>query len=499
MKHLGIGKFASKIRPLDVKMHSHVLKLLVDIESSLGTLLEATAREIRFLQRQVSVIPRTMEVGLAYLPNEILARIFELARPEEFDMGNLDLLRKLPITLSHVCRRFRYVALALPGLWTELKTDQSPKAVSTFLSRSKESMLSVEVSRWRISTLKQDLQTRHVLAFLDAVIPHSRLMGSFTFIVDEELEDIMCGSPRLRRSLTDLQLPNLSRLKLVHSSYATDDANDLYSSWVMPNLQYLCLTNLIPRPNFASSLLRCEILLRNFLDMESYDIDLLLRFLRPLSKLEELTLDIERVILESTGSQPTVVLTALKKFSLSSDCPDGFMPRLLIESLCLPNLSTLGLSFYQAKGEVLQPNLPNLIRDLLRPEAFTRVSQLELEFEGFEEYTLVDAKDGICSLFDIVFDRLPNLEQLIIRAPEDDLTSFFEVTRKKAGRPLRLLKLDFCGRANGRDVVDFLRELEGKGGWNDSSVLEVVKCGSFRNGWKDVLAFLPKERFVWKG
>jgi hypothetical protein len=91
-------------------MHSHVLKLLIDIESALGTLQEATSREILSLQRRVSVIPQTLEVGLASLPNEILARIFELARPEEFEMGNPELLDRLPITLSHVCRRFRKAA-----------------------------------------------------------------------------------------------------------------------------------------------------------------------------------------------------------------------------------------------------------------------------------------------------------------------------------------------------------------------------------------------------
>ncbi|TDL18044.1 hypothetical protein BD410DRAFT_513226 [Rickenella mellea] len=84
-------------------------------------------RRIRTLQTRCT--PLVLSDGLNRLPDEILAKVFEMGHnlSEDYDFS---------LTVSHVCHRFRAVALKTPSLWTRLYTNVAPPLTSAFISRA---------------------------------------------------------------------------------------------------------------------------------------------------------------------------------------------------------------------------------------------------------------------------------------------------------------------------------------------------------------------------
>ncbi|TDL21188.1 hypothetical protein BD410DRAFT_899020 [Rickenella mellea] len=86
-------------------------------------------KKIRSLRKRA--MPLVFEDGIKRLPDELLAKIFVF---EHFSVEPLDnyALR----SVSHVCHRFREVALHTPRSWTRLAARNPDAQIQTFLSRS---------------------------------------------------------------------------------------------------------------------------------------------------------------------------------------------------------------------------------------------------------------------------------------------------------------------------------------------------------------------------
>ncbi|KDQ18361.1 hypothetical protein BOTBODRAFT_510702 [Botryobasidium botryosum FD-172 SS1] len=83
---------------------------------------------------------RNEACGIYRLPNEILSKVFELTmEPWPWGYNAED----NPLTLSRVSRRWRYIALGTPRLWSQISPFGSPALVPLFLTRSKSIPLDV--------------------------------------------------------------------------------------------------------------------------------------------------------------------------------------------------------------------------------------------------------------------------------------------------------------------------------------------------------------------
>ncbi|TDL17715.1 hypothetical protein BD410DRAFT_794014 [Rickenella mellea] len=89
-----------------------------------------------------------LEAGIKRLPDEVLSMIFELghlgATPCAF-----------ALRVSHVCRRFRGIALSTPCLWTKVSPGYSLDQTHSFLSRSGQVGLDICIP-WRASLGGED-------------------------------------------------------------------------------------------------------------------------------------------------------------------------------------------------------------------------------------------------------------------------------------------------------------------------------------------------------
>ena len=98
-------------------------------------------------QKQLEMAPL---VPVHSLSNDILYAIFEAAYLHHFPRCRMHsgLLKDSPVTITHVCRRWRRLAFELPSIWSCLHiTPEQSKghvdALKAFLERSKERLLSI--------------------------------------------------------------------------------------------------------------------------------------------------------------------------------------------------------------------------------------------------------------------------------------------------------------------------------------------------------------------
>ncbi|TFK72658.1 hypothetical protein BDN72DRAFT_876368 [Pluteus cervinus] len=133
-----------------------------------------------------------------HFPAELMAIIFGYAR----DFSAVKSRSKTVMTISWVCRRWRYTSLDLPHLWSDIDFDHS-KGIKKFLTRSKNTPLSLWLSLDHIET---------------SLFNHSKRFRSFNHIPRQrrflsrsrlDLDDHWwSSSPNLEcLSLTDAEVP----------------------------------------------------------------------------------------------------------------------------------------------------------------------------------------------------------------------------------------------------------------------------------------------------
>ncbi|TDL24393.1 hypothetical protein BD410DRAFT_119647 [Rickenella mellea] len=125
---------------------------------------DQSERKVKVIQtRLTNIVARS---GLDRIPDEILACIFESGHAMEDQYF-------FSLTVSHVCRRFRDVALKTPYLWTRINGKIKRRLIRTFLARS--AMLDLDISFPSTSE-----STRGIEKYFDIVKPHSRRWSHIT-------------------------------------------------------------------------------------------------------------------------------------------------------------------------------------------------------------------------------------------------------------------------------------------------------------------------------
>ncbi|TDL21228.1 hypothetical protein BD410DRAFT_308913 [Rickenella mellea] len=227
---------------------------------------------IRELQSQVT--PLVLRYGIARLPDEIVAQVFE--------MGHLDYNRenfKVALRVSHVSRRFRDIALRTPLLWTRIASWYSNSQVEAFLTRSRQRGLDLRVG----SCVGLQL-------FFLRLMPHSNRISEIH--VEISVSNF--------RELSIPDFPNLQVLEYYGNDGITESTKPAVSSF--PSLTCLLVRGQLdldlPLPQLSHVVVR--------FDMAGAICEALATALRRMSNLRELHVDVSTFAyanIRSTGNR----------------------------------------------------------------------------------------------------------------------------------------------------------------------------------------------------
>ena len=154
---------------------------------------------------------------MLHLPNEILSRIMEEAcsGPSKRVMS-LDHVRT-EILLSHVCQRWRAVAVATPALWTKIvgpdKGDYKTARLEAYLSRSKGCLIDVRINVSLVA--ERNPAENWCQEFLMIVASHSERWRSFTLRTRYEYFGELWTGEDLVSTLENASVPQLQLVDVV--------------------------------------------------------------------------------------------------------------------------------------------------------------------------------------------------------------------------------------------------------------------------------------------
>ncbi|KIM75632.1 hypothetical protein PILCRDRAFT_668588 [Piloderma croceum F 1598] len=185
--------------------------------------LDAKIDEL-LLQRRSLRIDRhllsTLLSPVRFLPPELLGEIFRYCLPQDYDESGAHKAVMLP---SHVCKRWRDVALSTPALWTNMvlhvtdKTLESQTALVTdwvsrsgnlplsFTLRGRENVLPImavlfqHCARWQHINLSVPLETLQCLEAANGRLQRLETLGIDGCNSPSWVEQILESAPRLRK------------------------------------------------------------------------------------------------------------------------------------------------------------------------------------------------------------------------------------------------------------------------------------------------------------
>lgn len=172
-----------------------------------------TMKESVGLEKQRKDV-QSQKAPINWLPQELLTQIFLV-----FAKSDIEGSQYPPIILSHVCAKWRIIALATPNLWSRiiLRGSKGAEMTQAFLSRSRDAPLELD-----FAPLPDTLPTAEcyqVHDFFDKVSPHfircknlsfqCKIARPIVFIVPF-LEDFFNTFPRLQRLELSISTPNPS-------------------------------------------------------------------------------------------------------------------------------------------------------------------------------------------------------------------------------------------------------------------------------------------------
>ncbi len=214
--------------------------ILIELASAIKTESEAAQMNLEAVKNMC---------GLASLPNELLARIFECAVNGDATLTNPKRW-KAAVTLSHVCRCFRETALSCPHIWTSIS--RSDAMAASCLSRSKDLPVEVELNvGFGSSEDPHELRFEQVLS---EVLSHSnrwrRLDVQFLSISgdDNAVNRMPLSGSDIHQAFREVDAPSLDSLRIMNDPHG----NSLYGSyadfvhWNAPNLRCVTSVHYVP-------------------------------------------------------------------------------------------------------------------------------------------------------------------------------------------------------------------------------------------------------------
>ncbi|KLO16159.1 hypothetical protein SCHPADRAFT_223065 [Schizopora paradoxa] len=492
-----VSRFMESVSELDT-----IIKMLnVLLDSANG--LQAKFQFVR--ENIVSKLSK----GVGSLPDELLAKVFQLAVWEEGREGG-----KQAVRISHVCRKFRSIALGTRGLWTTLFSGASEHQLQTFISRagpneefhafyhfstkvryvgsSFTSICLPIISRWKTLTVSQEAQDWYHEQPMYGGVAH--IMGT--------LVEFIVGN--------NLQLPILEELKIDGSSYDrySDSTRDIAGYLWASNLRTFRCSFFLPYLSTNISSVSTLVVRHSFIDRPlSFDFDQrslitpLLESLLAMPNLISFELeahDAERIARDIALPKlelPSIISFHLRlnHFPVLEFDPKGSCIAMLMGTLVMPSLEALAISvgmvdFRTYKNEVnttkMSQSLDELSRKLLPDRLSGTAGSTSLIF-NLRDDSYKSAKDVPSTnvgVFSVPLER-------IIRVHSVTLSSFVPVlltdelddggvlsTIPNGSCLLRELKFIECENMTSVDLEYTVDSLESLGIWNYIERVVVQDC-----------------------
>lgn len=462
------------------------LRHLKTYRQNLLDLVSNTDGQIQSLQPKLRRL--IFDRGMASLPAELLARILELSLEngsEEDKLVPSKLARIETLTFSHVCRRFRGIAVSLPKVWNTVSNRMRLEAVQTCLSRSADSNLRVGLELAKASATSCS-------DFLAVVAPESHRWERFDVKLDlsrvtqEDFSDMRAALA----SCGVLKVPSLRNLTIVANEppLATLSALDaaaiqFYNSCNLPSLERLSALNFIPRlPLGGACLKSCTIELYHR-DNLPWDIALVSQFLVDCPELEDLILHLRSEDLLTLEPISEMHLPRLKSFDFCAPVHQGTTPiHRFMRKLIIPSVSSMTIEF-----DLYDRDLED---DWIRHF-----------FPGSNQYDhLTNLSIQLCWMFYLADDaieriltRFPSVRNLSIEAPNYQGPD----ANAKGGLPaLKTLRLKNCNSFDSFELRNLLARLRAVPGGDEFEKLVVEGCWDIEED--DCASLLPKDKYSWR-
>ncbi|KLO18196.1 hypothetical protein SCHPADRAFT_925352 [Schizopora paradoxa] len=224
---------------------------LTSLSDTLQELSTAIRKESRASQENFKAVSNMC--SLVFLPNELLARIFQFIVNGESAMAN-SARTKAAVSLSHVSQYFRSTALSCTPLWSNISGISDIDLIC--LSRSKDALLDVatEVALTSISDRDELVFEQSLIDALPHSIRWKSLVIQFTF---KKLRSrIPNGSAEIRQVFRTMDVRSLEALRVKNNKnpkralYDNPDSTfkdyHEFQHWNAPNLRNLTTVHYFP-------------------------------------------------------------------------------------------------------------------------------------------------------------------------------------------------------------------------------------------------------------
>ncbi|KLO13122.1 hypothetical protein SCHPADRAFT_940692 [Schizopora paradoxa] len=230
------------------------LKDVRDVQGALLSLSNNIQSSISSLEKQFSEI--FLRDRYFQLPDDIFAMVFEFAGFDDFRTGT---------NVSHVCRRFRTIALSTPQIWTHIRPRHKRGLLiadaSKVAGRSQHSGLGLTVEMQSFNSYAHE----HV-EYLQSMMSFVGMYSSRICALTLDLGTAHAAASKNKLWFTKLSLPSLTSLEI--NAPPSTTLEHFYTDWKMPSLRTLHGRNCFPDlPSNALSKIKSF-----SFEVEEYDI-----------------------------------------------------------------------------------------------------------------------------------------------------------------------------------------------------------------------------------
>ncbi|KLO18985.1 hypothetical protein SCHPADRAFT_924825 [Schizopora paradoxa] len=421
-----------------------------------------------------------LRIGVASLPNELLANILSLAISSHEAVnrretsGDIVSFRKSllsSINLSHVCIRFRRVVLLSPQLWNKISDDMTPDMIKLCLLRRAGMHLDISLTSFANN---RDFPKFYSPKYFTRFVSKTSSWWKSLTIASTSL--IGLSDPGV--TLKDLNLPMLTDLNITSSLDRRRLELGVLRGWNTPLLHSLAIFHYIPPPSQQSANLRClhislgkSILTRarGF----AIDVQAFRDFLGTCTSLTELHVSVGNAqIVDTSRTTSRISLTKVEAVSFDIQLCNPTAVKVLLEELRFPAASKLdlilGLSPDRSQGQLLALNMGPFFKD---ENIFPVVTTLKLHVQCI--HAAMRFNTGASGNISIPFILIGNIRHLTL-----SVTGFNKVVPPKDDvPPLRSLTLEKCDGGIDRSwLLDVVEKLEHRRNFGELEELSISGC-----------------------
>ncbi|KLO15418.1 hypothetical protein SCHPADRAFT_995900 [Schizopora paradoxa] len=437
--------------PLDVKCNRlSRMKSVVETLSSITKSLESHVE-----RATAKIVPEARVTGFASLPDELLARIFDLYYQDylvEFYPESCYETNPPPrIVLPKVCKRFRRLAHRLPALWEIVRLNDNVDDVKFLKTKCQSPRVYININL--------ETEVNEVRSFLDATHRHNRWKELNLEFEDDEwaVRIFKMLDPNAKNASFDFS--SLTSLSI--SSRGCDADEDFvpsffpaecceaFNKWQMHSLTSLSLTNIIPDSNLSlGDLQEASITLGNphgmlFEGTYEWDMGGLGQFILSLNSLHSLTMkfdgadtaNVEEDLVEVGCFRQLSKLTSLSV--IVSGKTEPLVLKQFMEMVGMPKLRRLDLDIHWTRPDEPARYIDALLKatpGTIRTLPFVQEASIRIQHSGGMQYSGAT-----------MFRALPRLSTLSLATPGFKLP-YFIVYKEEFGcfEDLHTLRLDSC-------------------------------------------------------